>query len=205
MPETIIDLVFPASCVVCGKRPKPICPGCRPASEIGRIGGFDFEVFYAHSHQGAVEKLITGYKDQQLTSLERTLAESLAELFRDIDFTDVAALVLPARSAKNYRKRGFDPARSLAKRALRLAGITLPVVNLMAVRSRKDQRGLGRDERARNVLGSMQLPRHIVGKVALFDDVLTTGATFTELARACEEAGVEVAFGCVLAQRFTQS
>jgi predicted amidophosphoribosyltransferase len=114
-------------------------------------------------------------------------------------------LVLPARNPKNYRKRGFDPAKSLAKRALIIAGINIPIITLSNVRSRMDQRGLGRQERAKNVAGSMRLTVVHSGKVALFDDVVTTGSTLLELARACEAAGVKVTVGCVLAQRNAQS
>ncbi len=134
----------------------------------------------------------------------KTLAESVAQLFSRLDFSEVSTLVLPARNTKNFRKRGFDPAKSLAQRALRVAKLDVQVVQLTSVRARQDQRVLGREERARNVHGSMRLPYTPRGKLALFDDVMTTGSTFSELARACDVAGAKVAFGCVLAQRFTQ-
>ncbi len=205
MAYTLIDLVFPASCVVCGRKPKPICPSCRPEAEIGEMTGFDFPVFYAHRHQGAIEQVITGYKDQQLTALEEALAKSVAKLFSSVDMSEVSALVLPARNPRNYRKRGFDPAKSLAKRALKIAGINIPIITLSNIRSRMDQRGLGRQDRVKNVAGSMRLTVVPSGKVALFDDVVTTGSTLRELARACEVVGVKVTVGCVLAQRNAQS
>jgi predicted amidophosphoribosyltransferase len=204
MARSLLDLVFPSSCIVCGKKPQPICLGCRPSPEIGQLAGFGFPVFYAHRHQGAIEQLISGYKDQQLTSLKGTLAESVAQLFSRLDFSDVSAVVTPARNTKNYRKRGFDPARSIAKSALKLTQLKVPVVNLSNVRNRSDQRGLGRDQRAKNVSGSMRLKVTNLRKVVLFDDVLTTGATISELARACRDAGVEVVFCCVLAERFSK-
>jgi len=205
MAYTLTDLVFPASCVVCGRKPKPICLSCRPELEVGKLTGFDFPVFYAHRHQGAIEQMITGYKDQQLTALEGTLARSVAKLFSSVDMSEVSALVLPARNPTNYRKRGFDPAKSLAKRALKIAGINIPIITLSNARSRMDQRGLGRQDRAKNVAGSMRLTVVPSGKVALFDDVVTTGSTLRELARACEVVGVKVTVGCVLAQRNAQS
>ena len=204
MSVTLLDLVLPSNCIVCGRKPKPICPTCQPKADFAEVEGFGFPVFYAHQHHGPIEKLISGYKDQQLTSLEKTLAESVAQLFSRLEFSEVSTLVLPARSTKNFRKRGFDPAKSLAQRALRVAKLDVQVVQLTSVRARQDQRVLGREERARNVYGSMRLPYTPRGKLALFDDVMTTGSTFSELARACEVAGAKVAFGCVLAQRFTQ-
>jgi predicted amidophosphoribosyltransferase len=204
MAVSLIDLVFPSSCIVCGKKPKPICHGCRPSTEIGQIAGFGFPVFFAHRHQGAIEQLISGYKDQQLTSLEKTLGDSVAELFVQLDFSNTSAVLLPARNPKNFRKRGFDPAKSVAQRAVKASQLDLPIFNLSNVRDRSDQRGLGREQRAMNVLGSMKLERQKLARVVLFDDVLTTGSTIKEMARACRDAGVEVVFCCVLAQRFTQ-
>ena len=204
MALSLIDLVFPSSCIVCGNKPKPICFGCRPQTEIGQIPGFAFPILYAHRHMDAIEQTISGYKDQQLTALEKILAVSVAELFSQVDFSDIDAVITPARNTKNYRKRGFDPARSLAQRGLRAVPVNVPVVNLANVRARSDQRGLGRDQRAKNVAGSMKLKAANLSRVVLFDDVLTTGATVSEMARACNDAGVKVVYCCVLAERFTQ-
>jgi predicted amidophosphoribosyltransferase len=204
MARSLIDLLFPSNCIVCGNKPKPICLGCRPQTEIGQIPGFGFPVLYAHRHMDAIEQTISGYKDQQLTALEKTLAVSVAELFSQLDFSEIDAVVVPARNTKNYRKRGFDPAKSLAQHGLKAVRVGVPVVNLANVRARSDQRGLGRDDRAKNVAGSMKLKAANLSRVVLFDDVLTTGATVSEMARACKDAGVEVVNCCVLAERFTQ-
>ncbi len=205
MAISFLDLIFPSNCIVCGKAPKPVCPGCAPPAKIAEIEGFGLPVFAAFVFDGAIAKLISGYKDQQLTALEGTLSTATAKLFAQLDFSDVSAIITPARNPKNFRKRGFDPAQQLAKRALQINQDRRPVLRLSNARARLDQRGLGRLEREANVTGSMALRQKITGEVALFDDVLTTGSTLREMARACEAAGVKVAFCCVLAQKFSDS
>lgn len=205
MAISLLDLIFPSNCIVCGKAPKPICSGCAPPAEIAEIAGFGFPVYAAFVFEGSIAKLISGYKDQQLTALEGTLAAATSGLIAQFDFSDVSALITPARNPKNYRKRGFDPAHQLAKRALQINKARVPVVSLSNSRARLDQRGLSRLEREANVSGSMVLRQKITGGVVLFDDVLTTGSTIREMARACEAAGVKVAFCCVLAQKFSDS
>lgn len=205
MAVSLLDIVFPSSCVVCGMKPKPICPKCQPSAEFGELSKFDFPILYSHVFDGAIAKLLVGYKDQQLTSLEKFLISDTASLFGRQDFGEVSAVVVPARNQRNFQERGFDPARRLASKALSIEQIRVPVFNLANLRTRQDQRGLSRLERSENVTGSMALRSKIRGKVALFDDVMTTGSTVKEMARACGAAGVKVAFCCVLAQRFSDS
>lgn len=202
MAISLLDLIFPSNCIVCGKAPKPMCSGCVPPAEIFEIAGFGFPVYTAFIFDGAIAKLITGYKDQQLTALQGHLAAATSELFAQLDFSQISAVITPAKNPKNYRKRGFDTANQLAKRALQINQVSIPVVSLSNLRARADQRGLSRLERAANVSGGMALRQKTTGEVVLFDDVLTTGSTLVEMARACEAAGVKVAFCCVLAQKF---
>ncbi|MFF2842300.1 ComF family protein [Paenarthrobacter sp. NPDC057981] len=71
-------------------------------------------------------------------------------------------------------------------------------------RSASGQKGLGRGERARKVRGSMRVKPGRAGQIRgvrciLVDDVLTTGATLAEAARAVEAAGGVVCGAVVLA------
>jgi predicted amidophosphoribosyltransferase len=52
----------------------------------------------------------------------------------------------------------------------------------------RPQRGLGRDERRRNVRGAFQADE-VRGSVLLVDDVYTTGATVSAAATALRRAG----------------
>ena len=71
---------------------------------------------------------------------------------------------------------------------------------LRSVRRIADQRELGVAERARNVSRSM-VARHarVECDVVVVDDVITTGATLDEAARALEYAGFRVRGALVLA------
>lgn len=203
MHISLLDIVFPAACIVCGIKPKPLCPTCLPIASVSELPGFDFPVLAGFKHEGAIEKVITGYKDQQLVSLEPPLAQLVAQVFNEVRLSEFSAIITPARNQLNYRKRGFDPANRLVHLAIR--GLAKPpkVFSLSSTRKLEDQRRLGRLERVRNVSESMRLGTRPTGPVLLFDDVLTTGSTIREMARACRAAGVEVGASCVLAERFS--
>lgn len=106
------------------------------------------------------------------------------------------ALIPLPLARKRQRRRGFNQAELLAKVIGR--GLDLPRIKGRLVRVRDDppQRSLPRSARLRNVRGAFavraggrrkSLPR----RVALIDDVSTTGATVRSAAAALRGAGVE--------------
>lgn len=113
-------------------------------------------------------------------------------------------------SGNGFRKRGYDPVRllllTLKRRSALPPGTEIrPVLRLKfkAPWRRSSQKGLGRSARRANVRNSMYVPesrasvrgRHVV----IVDDVLTTGATAAEAARALGHAGALVHGAVVVA------
>ena len=88
------------------------------------------------------------------------------------------------------RERGFNQALLLARRiASRLELPTRPRW-LARVRATRPQSDLSAAERRANVRGAFRASRRVAGRhVVVVDDILTTGATLGECARALREAG----------------
>lgn len=88
---------------------------------------------------------------------------------------------------KRARERGFDQADWLARRLAVRHGVKLS----RAIRRRhtRSQRGLDRAERYRNLRNGFEVRKPLPARVALLDDVMTTGATLDALAEACLAAG----------------
>jgi predicted amidophosphoribosyltransferase len=72
---------------------------------------------------------------------------------------------------------------------------------LVGVRRRRDQVGLGRAARSDNLRGSIAPTTAASGLrgVVLVDDVVTSGATLAECARALRTVGIEPLAACVVA------
>lgn len=111
----------------------------------------------------------------------------------------VPLLLVPVPSARRATAaRGHDPARRIAAAAaaeLRRGGARARM--LAVLRQRRvvaDQAGLGARERGLNLAGALGVVdggRRLLdgGRVVLVDDVLTTGASLAEAARAVRSAG----------------
>ena len=87
----------------------------------------------------------------------------------------------------------------MARELAGLLGVLLD--DVLARRSLKDQRDLGRLGRASNVRGTFAVLHRLDGQtILLVDDVFTTGATMGEAARALKVCGAVRVFGLTFAR-----
>ncbi|MDI5972562.1 phosphoribosyltransferase family protein [Streptomyces sp. SL13] len=120
----------------------------------------------------------------------------------------VVSLVPVPSSRAATAARGHDPARRMACRAarrLRRAGPAVRMVPLLRQRRAvEDQAGLTAAERLANLTGALAVVRGgerllAEGPVVVVDDLLTTGASLAEAARAVRAAGGTVLGAAVVA------
>lgn len=113
---------------------------------------------------------------------------------RDLDF----ACFVPA-TERAFARRGFDHMALVSRELCALTGI--PLEDLLVRASGRDQRSLGREDRARNLRDSIGVVGDVSGtRVLLVDDVVTTGASMREAARALIARGAASVTGCALAR-----
>ncbi|MFF4542634.1 ComF family protein [Streptomyces sp. NPDC001435] len=111
---------------------------------------------------------------------------------------DGPVLLVPVPSARwAVRARGHDPVRRIALAAageLRRGGTPARVAAVLRQRRAvADQSGLNSRQRLRNLAGALEVAAGgarplLGGRVVLVDDLMTTGASLTEAARAVREA-----------------
>lgn len=106
-------------------------------------------------------------------------------------YSNLPDLIMPTPlAAKRLAERGFNQSALLGSDVAKQLGIPFSVAGLRRVRETWPQTGLKRDERLKNVRGAFECATNVQGmRIAVVDDVMTTGATFSEIAKALKKNG----------------
>lgn len=197
----VLALLLAASCPGCDRPETLLCPSCREQLrpepvELVTPGGL--RVRAAMTFDSVAARCIRRFKDEGETMLTLPLGAALGEVLAGVcDLAgDTPLHVVPVPTSRSaFRRRGYRVPDLLIRRAG-----AVPSRMLAAHRRRADQRGLDAEARAENVRGSMRSRRPGGGAaVVLVDDVVTTGATLDEAARALRVAGFRVVSAIALA------
>ncbi|MFV8570431.1 ComF family protein [Marinobacter sp. SBS5] len=142
-------------------------------------------------YQFPVDSMIGRYKYHGQRKFARPLLADFGDyLEQKLDDSEHPELLIPAPMHWLRRwQRGFNQAQDIAEHVG--ARLDIPVGS-KAVRRRRQvraQRGLNRSGRLTNLNKVFEVCTPIPERVAIVDDVVTTGATTRALARALTEAG----------------
>lgn len=176
------------------------CGGCQgdPLPLTATVCALD----YAFPWDG----LIAAWKFRGETAWSRPFAQRLADAVQAAGAQAQTDLVLPMPLApRRLAERGYNQAWELARRVA--ASLKLPSEPRLLLRLdvASDQHTLQRAERLRNLRGVFHLPAHASApirgrRVALVDDVMTTGATLAAAAAVLHQAGATEVQAWVLAR-----
>ena len=207
--RALADLVLPRTCAGCGVPGAVLCRRCAASLTRPRLArprrhppGFPPTVA-AGAYAGPVRPAVLAFKEHGRAELAGPLGTALALAVAAVltGLPEPAArpvLLVPVpSSAAAVRRRGRDHVRELASAAaaeLRAAGVPAGTARLLGRaggRRVRDSAGLDVAERRANLAGRFRLLPIAVAdraRLVLVDDVVTSGATLTEAARALRAA-----------------
>ncbi|HET9113936.1 MAG TPA: ComF family protein [Burkholderiales bacterium] len=142
----------------------------------------------AYTYRFPVDKLIGAFKYHQQFSLVDILTAPLIARASGTKLPD--ALVAMPLHPRRLRERGFNQSLLLARRIARQLGLPLLETACQRVRDTAPQTTLSVDERRSNLRNAFICPGEIAGKrIAIIDDVMTSGSSLDNLSRALLKAG----------------
>ncbi|WP_445158000.1 ComF family protein [Halomonas sp. E14] len=176
----------------------PACPGCAepkpPGSLEGRRCGRCLVQCPAYRrawvplrYEGDVARLMQRFKFHASPRAGAVLLELFLSGLPEPAVRHPQALMPVPLHSQRARERGFDQAEWLTRRLAHRLG--LPLCQAQRRQATPSQRGLGRDERMRNLRQAFHVEEPLPLRLTLIDDVMTTGATLDALAEACRAAG----------------
>lgn len=222
----LLALAVPVDCVCCGAEDFELCAACdrhlrrltrdpfraeTGAPALMDIGGrVLLPVVAAGVYREELAQALLSFKRHGQRQLRSSLGRALSRAVLAAAGEGQAVCFVPVpTSSAAYMKRGFSPVHLLLAEVAR-ATPGVPVADVLGKAGRAGlrlaggQKGLGRGARAKRVRGSMKVCRRAGARIAgrrciIVDDVLTTGATLAEAARALHQAGAIVTGAVVLA------
>ena len=172
-------------CLVCGAGIEQGLDLCRECAVEGRAYAWARTV---GPYAGGLRALVQALKYEGERALAGTLGELLAEAVAEEASAVVVVTSVPP-DPRRLRERGYHPAELLAHEVARRLGVPFRPL-LVKTRTTPPQVGRPREERRRAMDGLFLCRRAGRGEsVLVVDDVITTGATVSEAARALREAG----------------
>lgn len=173
----------------------PACPVCALPTVGGTICGsclkappaFD-ATLAAFDYVFPIDATLHAYKYAGNLALAEFLATPLAERARHQPLPDLL-IPMPLHPAR-LKQRGFNQALEIARLLARQLAIPHETQACRRLRDTPPQATLDHKERSANLRGAFACGIPLAGKhVALLDDVMTSGASLGELAKAVRKQG----------------
>lgn len=208
--STIIEQLFPRTCLLCQAAAGPLCDACRadlpwlpdhacpvcaqPTPDGNTCGhclketpAFD-RTHALFAYDFPVDRLIQRLKYAENLALAPLLGGLLAE--HVINKPDIW-LPMPLH-ANRLKERGFNQAVEITRELSHQTGIAMQAAWAARERDTPPQAGLKRDARRKNMRGAFKCKPEVGGlHIGIVDDVMTTGSTLDALAETLKQAGAK--------------
>jgi len=153
----------------------------------------------AYTYAFPLDALIRHCKYGREPGVTALFADSLGA--RLADRPDIDLLLPMPLHPKRLAQRGFNQAVEITRRLAPVLGLTWQIDACKRVRDTPPQAGLDLDARRGNLRGAFTCALDLTGKrVALVDDVMTSGSSLDELARTVLRAGAAEVHAWVVAR-----
>lgn len=212
-----IDLIYPPTCALCGRSSSSeicskcwgdliplserVCPKCGNPIIAGEPCPFCLAMEFhfdkavsIYAYEEPLRDALLSFKYHAAERKGRALAGLFAEGYEDSPVARMKFdMIVPVPlTSKKMRHRSYNQSEILAFGISDVSGIPVVPYAILKVKDNLSQTGLDLSERIKNVSDAFKVadPLLVHGKkILLVDDIITTGATISECAKALKAAG----------------
>lgn len=196
-----LDLLFPPTCLYCGRVDFHFCPECQRALQDVPLVEHPAEmpplmaILSSGLHDGLLQAAVQALKYQNMPEVARPLGQRLAQLLDHVDW-EIDLIVPVPLHEQRLLQRGYNQAGEVAQHLADASGIPFVPEASQRTRFTQTQVGLNREQRLQNVIESFGTDTNLVqGKsILIVDDVKTTGATLAACAQPMLESGATAVY-----------
>jgi predicted amidophosphoribosyltransferase len=191
------ELIFPVRCLGCGALGLEICSQCRRFWQPRIYRSHSrrkphFPIYSSIPYSPIAGKVLLAAKEHGIQRADELMVSALSHSLSICLQEQGIGFLVPIPSRKSVaRLRGRQFINGLAREIG--SGAQVPTYEILThTRAVKDQSKLDAKERLENLDGALTSLRYRSGKAIIVDDLVTTGVTLQEAARALRAAGIEV-------------
>jgi len=203
MLQHILDVLYPPTCVSCQKAGEWLCEDCLASiyveQKTEKLQGFSSVTVCGHYANPILRRVLTTFKYRSAYCLREVLGAILKRFRHEYVSPwpwarESSMTITPVPTDQRHvRERGFDHAAVCADvvREILVPWGTRDEL-LERVKQVTAQAALPADERRQaNMKNTFVAKKCVTTPVLLVDDILTTGSTIQEAARALQEKGIQ--------------
>jgi ComF family protein len=202
MIENILNIIFPKSCLNCGKQGEGyICSSCFSLAKTNlHIEETQNEIYdyfiYLDDYKKDIRTKMLALKFYNKAYIAEYFAELIIKSNKINSFLKNFDSIIPVPMFKNKKNlRGYNQTELVAKILSKKLDIPIDTNYLVKAKENKTQSLLKVHEREENVKGVFEINSkstlNINTSIILIDDIFTTGATIRECSRILKESGIE--------------
>lgn len=196
MIESLLDIIFPKTCLICGKQENCyICSSCLQLFDVkAHIIKSNKEynyLIYLLDYKNKNRKDMLGFKFYDKAYMSEYFIELLIKDKKVCKFLKEFDIIIPVPTTENKKKiRGYNQTELLAKSLGKNLNITVKNNLLEKVKENKTQSTLSKKDRTKNVENVFKVSNLVSNKnIILIDDIFTTGSTIEECSKELRKNG----------------
>ena len=208
--NNILNVIFPAKCVLCGKTGTDLCLECLTSSPPAERENLEWISSLYDYRNPNIKKVLWLFKYKNKKRLAPIFAEvmyekileELADLSVLQNFRDILLIPIPL-SPKRFHDRGYNQAQLICQELTKINksrdNFKMQLENNILIKPTETEhqaRIKNRSARLKNVVGSFDVKNteKNLGEIKnrniiLIDDITTTGATLSEARKTLKRAG----------------